>query len=318
MKAAVLNKLGIKPVYDDFADPVPESGNQLVINVKAAALKNLDKLKTYKEYYAPYQKTPVAIGTDGVGTLANRTLVYAQGITGTMAEKALISDDKYTVVPAGLDPTIAAALPNAVLGSAVPLRVRAEIKTGQVVLINGATGITGKVAVQAAKYYGASKVIAMGRNESTLEELKSLGADITISLNQSEDEIINQIRKADSESPIDIIMDYLWGRPAELIIVSLKNRKGGQVKYITIGDMAAGDITLSSGTVRSTDLILMGAGFGYLTPEVLKQFSSEILPEMFELAVKGGLKIETENRLLKEIDIAWDSKPNGKRVVIII
>ncbi len=318
MKAAVLNKLGTQPIYSDFPEPVIQNDNQLIINVKAVALKNLDKLKTYKDYYANYQATPVVVGTDGVGSLTDGTMVYAHGITGTMAEKALISTNKYTVVPDNLNTAIAAALPNAVLGSAIPLMVRGEMNPRQVILINGATGITGRVAIQIAKHYGASKIIATGRNKETLKILESLGADTTISLNQSEHEIIHQLKEIDKETPIDIIVDYLWGRPAELILESLKNRKGGPIKFITVGDIASGSITLSSGLVRSADLTILGAGFGSLTPDVLKLFRSKFLPEMYSLAAEGKLVIETENRLLKEIDIAWNSQFDGKRVVILI
>lgn len=318
MKAAILKQLDTNPVYGDFDDPEPINESQIVINVEAASLKNLDKLKTYENYYAPYKKMPVVVGTDAVGTLPNGKRVYAQGITGTMAQKALISAGRYTPVPDNLDAAVAAALPNAVLGSVVPLIVRAQLKPGQVVLVNGATGNTGKVAVQVAKHYGASKVIAVGRNHNTLEMLKSMGADITISLNDGNDNFYKRLKEIEKELHIDIILDYLWGQPAEIIMESFKNSTAGQVKFVTVGDMADKGISLSSGLFRSTDIALIGSGFGSLTPAVLQRFTGEFLPQMYSLAVNNRLKIETETKQLEDISLAWNSVSNGKRVVIMI
>ncbi len=318
MKAAVLNRLNEVPVFTDFPDPVPQNDDQIVMHVKAAALKNLDKLKTYKDYYAPYQTLPVVVGTDGVGVLESGQTVYAHGITGTMAEKALISANRYTPLPDNLDPAIAAALPNAVLGASVPLKIRADMKPGHVVIINGATGITGKVAVQIAKHYGASRVIAVGRSEEVLEEVKLLGADDCITLNQSDESFINEIRKIDKETPVDIVVDYLWGNPADMILTAFKNRVARNVKFVTVGDMAGSAITLTSGALRSADITLLGSGFGSLTSEVLRRLTTEFLPESFALAAEGNLKIDTEKRRLEEISLSWKSLLGRKRMVIVI
>ena len=185
---------------------------------------------------------------------------------------------------------MAAALPNAILGSAVPLKARAKIERGDVVLINGATGITGKVAVQVAKHYGASKVIALGRNESVLQQLGEMESVVPLSLLQEEDDIVKQLQEIDRETPIRIVIDYLWGKPAELVLRSLQETGPGnrshQVRFVTVGDMAGKAMALSSGSLRSTDIVLLGSGFGSLFPDVLKEFSTVILPEMFELAAK--------------------------------
>src|SRR5579875_521829 len=177
MKAAVLHQLGQIPKYEDYKEPTPQKENEVVMTVKAAAIKNIDKGRAAGSHYASYQHLPVVVGIDGVGVLEDGRRVYANGITGTMAEKALIDKNKLTVLPDGIDDVTAAALPNAVLGADLALRYRARIQKGAVVLINGATGITGKIAVQLAKHYGAAKVIATGRNETMLEQLGQLGAD---------------------------------------------------------------------------------------------------------------------------------------------
>lgn len=322
MKAAVLEQIDTRPVYRDISNPVPANDAEVIMKVKAVALKNLDKLKTQSTYYAPYNTFPTVVGTDGVGTLSDGTMVYALGITGTLAQEALIPAGRYTRLPNGIDPAMAAALPNAILGSAVPLKARAGIEKGDVVLVNGATGITGKVAVQVAKHYGASQVIAVGRNDAVLQELGTLESVVTLSLNQSEQEFEEQLREIDRHTPIRIVLDYIWGKPAELILRSLQETGPGnrsqQVQFVTVGDMAGKTITLPSGTLRSTDIALLGSGFGSLFPEVLKQFSTQILPEMFDLAANGKLMMETENRMLHEIGTAWTEEASGKRMVIMI
>lgn len=318
MKAAVLNKLDSVPVYIEFPDPVPQDGTQIVMNVKAAALKNLDKVKTKAFYYAHYSELPVVVGTDGVGTLSDGTNVYAMGITGTLGQKSLISADRYTVLPDNIDFALAAALPNAVLGSAIPLIDRAEMKPGDVVLINGATGITGKVAVQIAKYYGASKIIVTGRNQESLQQLKTLGADIVISILQNEESFVQQIKEIDQNTPIDIVLDYIWGRPAELIMNAFQNRHGNKIRFVTMGDMAGRTFPVSSGILRSADIILMGSGFGSLTQEVMSLYINKLLPEMYALAAAGKLTIETESMNLKDISTAWSVDSKGKRLVVII
>ena len=322
MKAAVLDQLGSIPVYRDFPSPAPMSANQVVLNVKAAALKNLDKGKTKVGFYAAHRELPVVVGTDGVGVLEDGRKVYAIGITGMMAGKALIAAGRYTVLPDGIDLALAAALPNAVLGSAMALQVRGEIKSGEVILINGATGVTGQVAVQVAKHYGASRVIATGRNEGRLQKLKALGADMTISLNQSEEAITEQLKEVHQQSPVSIVLDYLWGRPAELIIRSLSGEglttNIFKTKFITVGEMAGPTISLHSGSLRSAFIEIVGSSPATFSAKDFGAFSNQVLPEMFSLAAIGKLKLETQNERLENIETAWTTELSGKRLVILM
>lgn len=321
MKAAVLEQLGTTPIFKDFEEP-KASENELIINIKAASIKNLDKLRASGTHYASYKEVPVVVGIDGVGILEDGTWVYAQGITGTIAEKAIISADRYTILPKNIDIALAAALPNAVLGATMALKSRAKMKRGNVVLINGATGVTGKTAVQVAKHYGAGKVIVTGRNQEILEELKSLGADVAISLQQNDEEFISNIKNIHQESPIDIVLDYIWGHPIEMILKALKG--GGissfthPVKIVTVGDMAGKTITLDSATLRSSDIEILGSGLGSLSKQDIEDFDRNILPEMFQLAAKGELKMDVVTFPLKDIEKAWHHNENGKRTVVLV
>ncbi|MEO6175865.1 MAG: zinc-binding alcohol dehydrogenase family protein [Flavobacterium circumlabens] len=322
MKAAVVYKKGELPQYTDFPDPIVENENQVLIAVKAAAVKNLDKnIASGKHYSADEKETAKVAGGDGVGLLEDGTRVYALGVTGMIAEKAIIDKNKMVKVPEGLDDCTAAALPNAVAGSAMALRFRADIQKGETVLINGATGVTGKIAIQLARHYGAKRITVTGRNEEALKTLLNLGADEYVVLTQPEEEFIAQIKKIHSNTPIDIIIDYLWGPSAELILKSLKGDGSftPKTRFVSVGSLSGDTIQLSSEILRSVDLQLSGSGFGSWTKKEMMQLITEILPEMFDLAVSKKLVIETVAVALKDIEKAWSKTiPDGKRLVITI
>jgi len=228
MKAAVIYQRGDMPQCVDFPEPVVQNDDELLISVKAAAIKHF--------------------GGDGVGLLADGTRIFALGVSGMIAEKATIEKSRMVKIPNGIDDAAAAALPNAVAGSAMALRFRAEMKPGEIVLINGATGFTGKIAVQIAKHYGAKKIIVIGRNEQSLQSLIALGADETISVKQDDEKFISQIKDIHNNTPIDIIIDYLWGHTAELILASLKG-KGSlthKTRFVSIGAVTGDKIQLSA------------------------------------------------------------------------
>lgn len=157
MKAAVVYKKGEMPKYAEFADPIANDDNYLLISVKAVAITNLDKAIVSGIHYSSEKDNAVGtvIGSDAIGVLEDGTRVYARGISGTMAEKALVEKQRMVKLPEGIADATAAAIPNAVAGSGMALRFRAGIEPGETVLINGATGFTGQMAIQIAKYYGA-------------------------------------------------------------------------------------------------------------------------------------------------------------------
>lgn len=321
MKAAILEKFGESPKYKDFPDPEIQNDEQLLLHVKAASVKNLDKLRASGTHYASHAELPAVVGTDGVGILEDGTRVYAQGITGMMAEKAIIYKNKYTLIPENLDFKIAAALPNAVLGAAMSLKIKGEIKPGQNVLINGATGVTGQLAVQIAKYYGANTIIATGRNTENLEKTKSFGAEKIVSLHQNHKNIVRQLEEINNETPIDLVIDYLWGNPIEWIINALKggglNNYTHKTRVVSVGAMAGETINLASETLRSSAIEILGSGFGSLSQEDFKHFDQIILPEMFQLAADGKLSMELVEGKLEDIEDLWEQKiDTGKRLVI--
>ncbi|MFH7001437.1 quinone oxidoreductase family protein [Flavobacterium bizetiae] len=323
MKAAVIYKKGELPKYAEFSEPIVQNENEVLISVKAVAITNLDKGIVSGDHYSSENENQngTVIGSDAVGILENGTRVYALGINGTIAEKALVEKNRMIPLPDGISDATAASMPNAVAGSAMALRFRAGIKPGETVLINGATGFTGQMAIQIAKHYGAKKIIVTGRNEKTLQSLLEIGADEIISLKQDDEAIVAQLKAIHLNSPIDIVLDYLWGHPAELILKALKGNGSftTKVRYVTIGGMAGDTIQLSSGILRSVDLQLSGSGLGSWTKEEVKLLFTEILPEMFLLAVQNKLQVNIETTSLVDIEKAWNIEvPDGKRLVVLV
>jgi len=321
MKAAVIYQAGAMPEYTDVDEPIVRTDDELLITVKAAAIKHFDRgIARGTHYSAEDKKTAKIPGGDGVGVLADGTKVYSMGSGGMLAEKAIIEKERMVKLPSNLDDATAAAMANAVIGSAMGLRFKADIQPGDVVLVNGATGFTGKMAVQIAKHYGAKKVIATGRNEQSLQTLLSLGADEIISLKQSDENILSQLKEIHKNTPIDIIIDYVWGHTAEMILATLKG-KGSfthKTRYVSIGAMSGDLIQLSAANLRSVDLQLSGSGLGSWSKEQVHKLFTEILPEMFQLAADGKLKVDTISVPLKDIGKLWDMEvPDGKRIVVI-
>lgn len=322
MKAAVMHQRGKMPQYADVPEPTVKSDDELLISVKAAAIKHFDKGRAKGTHYSAKddKQNATLIGGDGVGLLADGTRVYALG-DGMIAEKAIIDKRRMVHLPEGIDDASACALPNAVAGSAMALRFRAALQAGETVLINGATGFTGKIAVQIAKHYGAKKVIVTGRNEQTLQSLLALGADETILTTQSDEDFMAQIKDIHSNTPVDIIIDYLWGHTAELLLASLK-RNGSfthRTRFVSVGSVTGDNIQLSAENLRSVDLQLSGSGLDSWTRDEMKLLFSEILPEMFRLAAENKLKVDTIKVDLKDIEKLWEmAVPDGKRLVVII
>ncbi|MGI4834012.1 MAG: quinone oxidoreductase family protein [Janthinobacterium lividum] len=325
MKAAILYSPGDLPQYADVAEPLVQDADELLLTVTAAALKNLDRSQAKGTHYstttADAQPPARIIGGDAVGTLPDGTRVYALGSSGTLAERARIDRRRLVQLPAGLDDATAAALPNAVIGAAMALRFRAGLQPGDTVLINGATGVTGRVAVQLAKLYGARRVIATGRNPASLQALKSLGVDEVISLQQPDETLVDQLRTLHAATPLDVIIDYVWGHSAELLLRALRGTGTftHRVRFVSVGTVAGDSVTLSGATLRSVDLQLSGSGLGSWSREQVGQLFTTILPEALQWAAEGRLLVETVTVRLHDIGHVWDlDVPAGKRLVVLV
>ena len=319
---AIVYRAGAALSLAEFPDPQVSSAEEVLVSMKAVAVKNLDKAKASgKHYSSDHNSGPRVVGTDGVGVLADGTRVYAVGAHGMMAEHAVVEKNRMVRIPDGVSDSIAAALPNAIMGSALALKFRAKMQPGETVLINGATGFTGKIAVQLAKYYGAGKVIATGRNEKILQSLLQAGADEIISLKQDDTTLMQQLKNIHSITPFDVIIDYVWGHSAEMILSILKGNGtfSHRTRYVTVGGMSGDTVQLSSQILRSADIQISGSGLGSWSREEVGKLFTEVIPEAFQLAAENKLSLDTVDVSFNDIAKLWhDEAPAGKRIVVKI
>lgn len=319
MKAAVLHKIGEIPRYEDFTDPSPGK-DEVLIHVKAIALENVDQMIVRGEHFASLQflsELPAIVGIKGVGERSDGKLVGFSGMKspyGAMAEKAVVPNESTVLIPDGVSAEEAVALPSA-LTSLFPLKWGVKMEPGKTVLINGATGIAGKLAIQIANLLGARRVIGTGRNEGSLQRIKELGADAVISLKQSEDDLFALFKK-EADQGIDIILDFLWGHPTEILIKSIVPNEislnGQQTQLVQIGEKAGVDIVLPANAVRTSGLEISGAAAG-ITPALIQEGTDLI----WEWLKEDKLHMDIERVPLEDIENVWScSDFQGKRIVI--
>ncbi|HEY2094441.1 MAG TPA: zinc-binding alcohol dehydrogenase family protein [Thermoanaerobaculia bacterium] len=256
-------------------------------------------------------------GVDGVGALDDGTRVFCGGARspyGMMAERTVVARVRCLPVPDSVDDDTAAALPNPALSSWLPLVWRAKLERGETVLILGATGVAGKVAIQIAKHLGAGRVVAAGRNTQVLKTLPDLGADATIDLGQPDQELIAAFRR----ERLDIVLDYVWGHPTEVLLHALTGHdlmaENRRLRLIEIGEMAGPTISLPAAALRSSGLEIYGSGRGGSIPRIA---IFDTFPQLWTLAARGELRIDTEPVPLAEVDGAWRRTDLGGRRILV-
>jgi NADPH:quinone reductase-like Zn-dependent oxidoreductase len=244
--------------------------------------------------------------------------VYFGGVRapyGTFAERANANGKIWIPLPEGLDDAIAAGIANPGMSSLVALTARAKFVAGESVLILGATGVAGQLAVQIAKRKGARRVVAAGRNREALEKLSSLGADAVISLDQEHDALVTAFRSEIAGEGVDIVLDYLWGKPAESLLSAIAQRglskAAPRVRYVQIGSSAGVNINLHAATLRSSGLELLGSGFGSAS---LDQILAAVT-EFFREAASNPFEFKVKTAPLSEVETLWNSTEQGMRLV---
>ncbi|HET7453214.1 MAG TPA: zinc-binding alcohol dehydrogenase family protein [Thermoanaerobaculia bacterium] len=320
MKAAVLRAFGEPPRFEDFPEPEP-GPDEVLVRVAAASLKNVDKAMASGTHYARHRALPVVCGIDGVGRLDDGSRVFCGGCRppyGMMAERAVVHRAYCLPVPDAVDDSTAAALPNPALSSWLPLVWRAKLVPGETVLILGATGVAGKLAIPIAKHLGARRVVAAGRNPQVLETLRDLGADATIALDGPDHEVAARFREEAGRERFDVVLDYLWGRPTEVLLETLTGHDvmddAGTLRLVEIGEMAGPTISLPAAALRSSGIEISGSGGGSVPHTAI----FEVFPQLWALAASGMLRIDTLSVPLAEVEIAWRrSDLPGRRIVII-
>lgn len=314
MKAAVVYDPLAGPVYADFATPHAEPGQHLV-RVTASAISHVVKSRASGKHYSFDGTLPFIAGIDGTGvTEAGQRVYFAfpPSPWGSMAEFAPVDVNLCIPLPEALDDATAAAMANPGMSAWAALVTRAQFQPGETVLINGATGSAGQLAVQIARYRGAGKIIVTGRNPQALSRLN---ADVSILLND-DNARIGQAFAEQAAQQIDVVIDYLWGQSALAILNALAKHTPGLtlVRFVQVGSLSGAEIALPSAVLRASPIQLMGSGIGSLSLAQLIQATGE----MFQAAVPGGFTIATTRAQLEDVAQAWSKDDSKKRTVFVM
>jgi NADPH:quinone reductase-like Zn-dependent oxidoreductase len=317
MKAAVVKAMGQGPVFDDFQAPLAGEG-EVLVSVAAAAISHVVKSRASGAHYSSGSRFPFVVGIDGVGRLMDGRRVYfvlPRPPYGSMAETVAVRSAQCIALPDDLDDVTAAAIANPGMSSWAAFKERAGLQKGETVLINGATGTSGRLAVQIAKYLGAGKIIATGRNAETLKSLEALGADRTISLLQDGDELAAAFREQFAAG-VDVVIDYLWGDSA-LSLLTAAAKAGADavpIRFVQIGALSGSEIALPGAVLRSSAITLMGSGIGSIPLDRLVDATGALL----RATVAGGFQIANTVKPLSQVEAAWPLDDSNRRTVFLI
>lgn len=312
MHAAVVESFSAAPVWQEFPEPEPRSG-EVIVEVLAAGVHPRVRSQVDGSHYTSEGSLPLIPGVDGVGRFPDGTTRYfavASDIRGSMAERVAVDPRASVVIPDGADPVAVAAAANPVMSSWVALRHRIEFPRDARVLVLGATGAAGTAAVQVARHLGAAQVIASGRNADRLAKLTALGADDTVRL--GDDDAL-----ARAAADVDVVLDYLWGDAATdamRAIVTARARPGSRLDWITIGSSAGQDAVIPSAALRSSGLTIVGSGQGSVGRAA---FVAE-LPAIVAVIADGTIVSASTAVPASQVETAWDSDggPGEGRLVL--
>jgi NADPH2:quinone reductase len=317
MRAAVVHELGRPPRCDQFPEPVP-GDDEVVVHVHAASLKPVDKQIASGSHYATPHEGPFICGTDGVGHLGDGQRVFFGGCRppyGAMAERTVVPKEFVFPVPDDLSDELAASLPNPGVSAWLALTLRAKLAPGEHVLILGATGVTGRLAVTIAKLLGAGRVVAAGRNQAILDSLRSLGADGIIRLDGSAQDLHEAFVREAAPSGFQVVIDYVWGQPTEAFLSAATGTGfraiGRETRLVQAGESAGPTISLPAAVLRSTALTILGTA-GIPGPDVL----ADALRRVMAHAASGELHVDTTALPLSDVESAWERNQPGRRTVI--
>jgi NADPH:quinone reductase-like Zn-dependent oxidoreductase len=317
MKAAVVASFAAPPRYADFADPVPGEG-EVLVHVTAAGLHPIVKALASGSHYGSTGELPFVPGVDGVGKLDDGTRVFfgaTRSALGTMAERTITRRDFTMTIPDGLDDVTVAAMMNPGMSAWAALAERAHFEHGESVLVLGATGSAGQMAVQIAKRLGARRIVAVGRDAAALEATRPLGADATISLLEDREALVAALREEIVGNGIDVVLDYVWGAPAEAALAAIAQKGLGhearRIRYVEIGASAGPTITLPGATLRSSGLELVGSGFGSVAMERL----FALLHVFLQAAAERPFSIAAMAAPLRDVETLWNAAEKRGRLV---
>lgn len=318
MKAAVVSSFDHGPRYEDFPTPSPRGEHELVVDVVAAGLHPRVRSQANGSHYTSTDQLPLIPGIDGVGVDPDgrlRYFVLPDTTLGAMAEQTLIDPRRSIVLPENTDPVAIAAAMNPAMSSWVALRRRIDLPERAKVLILGATGSAGQLAVQVAKLFRAEQIIAAGRSADRLATLPALGATDTVLLDDDPSETAQRLGRIASD--VDVVIDYLWGEPTAIAmagIVTARSDRNQPLSWIEIGSAAGATAAIPSAALRAARIQLVGSGQGSVG-------ANEILAELPALAreiANGSLVLGSRTMPLSSVEEAWAEPAQGIGRIVVL
>lgn len=316
MQAAVVESFDHPPRLRDIDAPAAQA-DEVVVQVRAAALSQLVRAQASGKHYSS-TTPPMVPGADGVGVLPNGQRVYFAfpRRLGSMAEMVAVPAVNIVALPDALDDLTAAAIANPGMSSWAALTERAGFQAGESVLINGANGASGRLAIQIAKHLGAGRIIATARNAVCEADLRALGADDFIPLQQDPEALAARFRD-EIDRGVNIVLDYLWGPPADALLTAAtghgSSEAAARIRFVNIGSLAGASIALNAGVLRSSGVELVGSGLGSLPHAALLRAISGLM----QAAEPAGLSVNAVARPLSEVESAWQEKSDARIVFTI-
>lgn len=287
----------------------------MLVDVLAAGLHPRVRSQADGSHYTSTGELPLVPGIDGVGRDSDgllRYFVLPDTSMGAMAERTVIDVRRSVVLPDNTDALAVAAAMNPAMSSWIALKRRIEFRAGQNVLILGATGNAGRMAVQVAKLFGAGKIVAVGRDADALAALPALGATETVRLGQDD----TAARLGTSATDVDVAIDYLWGEPtADALAAIIPGRvdEARPLTWIEVGSVAGATSPVPSAALRAARLQLVGSGQGSVS-------TRDILAELADLAAlvtAGAFRVDVRPVALADVETAWTSRDDGGERIVI-
>lgn len=326
VRAAVVDAPGAEPRVGTAVLPPRRPGTTLLA-VAAAPVNPLDLLIASGSFHSARHDAPYVPGSECVGVVLESdkhvpgSWVYAEcnaapDAPGAFATHVLVADEDVLPLPDGIDPVSAAAVGNSGVAAYLPLMVDAGLRTGETVLVLGATGAVGQLAVQIARRAGAGRVVGVGRDHAALRRVLALGADAVVALRpddgggaESRDDLAARLRAA--AGPVDIVLDGVYGPPLEAALQVCAQR----ARIVNIGNLAGPTAQVPAGLLRGRQLVLSGFAGLHLS----LQDKRPALTSLWTAIARGEVELETRTFALEELPTAWRAQaasPHAKCVVV--
>ena len=317
MKAAVVYQKGEVPIFSDFTEPYPDA-SQYLVRVQASSISQITKARASASHYSSDSEVPFIPGFDGVGTLEDGSAVYfllPKNPYGAMAEYCVVDKKNCLIVPKILSTELIAAMAIPGMSSWAALVDQAKMVEGDTVLINGAGGISGRLAIQIAKFLKAKKIIATVRRKEQFDELYALGADLCIQLTDDPVEMEKRFCELFKQR-VHVVLDYLWGSSALLLIqcAAKHSPQGLSIEFVQIGSIGGATIPFPASALRSSGLRVIGSGLGSLSIAQMLNAISEFIHH----APEADFYTKIQGIPLSQVAEVWSSMNSNTRTVLIL